>query len=134
MDAHYNLSYIYNEGRGVEKDSKKELYHLEEASIGGHPSARYNLGYYEGKKGGLGGGRNEMHDRAAKHYIIAARLGHDEALNKVKQGFVAGLVSKEDYASTLRGHQAAVDATKSTHREEADAFYKKIEARLNNEN
>jgi hypothetical protein len=32
-------------------------------------------------------------------------------------------VSKEDFEAALRGHQAAVDATKSEKREEAYAFY-----------
>jgi hypothetical protein len=32
-------------------------------------------------------------------------------------------VSKEDYEAALRGHQAAVDATKSQQREEAYAFH-----------
>jgi hypothetical protein len=45
-------------------------------------------------------------------------------LDKVKQGFARGLVSKEDYASALRGHQAAVDATKSTQRDEAEKHLK----------
>ena len=31
-------------------------------------------------------------------------------------------MSKEDYAAALRGHQAAVDATKSKQREEAYVF------------
>jgi hypothetical protein len=34
-----------------------------------------------------------------------------------------GVVSKEDYAAALRGHQAAVDATKSEQRDAAYAFY-----------
>jgi hypothetical protein len=34
-----------------------------------------------------------------------------------------GVVSKEDYAAALRGHQAAVDATKSKQREEGYTFY-----------
>jgi DNA-binding GntR family transcriptional regulator len=34
-------------------------------------------------------------------------------------------VSKEDYAAALRGHQAAVDATKSKQREEAYTFIKR---------
>ena len=33
-----------------------------------------------------------------------------------------GLFSKEDFASALRGHQAALDATKSEKREEALSF------------
>jgi TPR repeat protein len=115
MDAHYNLSLFYEKGRGVEQDPKKEVYHLEEAAIGGHHIARFNLGLHEG--------RNGRRDRAYRHLIIAADLGYDDALDKVKEGFVHGLVSKEDYESALRGHQAAVDATKSEQREEAYAFY-----------
>jgi hypothetical protein len=47
-------------------------------------------------------------ERAFKHFIIAAKLGCDGALDKVKEGFAEGYVSKEDYAAALRGHQAAV--------------------------
>jgi TPR repeat protein len=42
-EAHYGLSVIYRLGRGVEKDKKKEVYHLEEAAIGGFVDARHNL-------------------------------------------------------------------------------------------
>jgi hypothetical protein len=34
-----------------------------------------------------------------------------------------GLVSKDDYATALRGHQVAVDATKSAQRDEAEKYY-----------
>ena len=112
MSAHYNLSLLYQLGKGVEKDPKKELYHLEEAAIGGHSDARNNLGCFEEINGQI--------NRATKHYMIAANLGNDGALEAVKNGFQMGLVGKEDYAAALRGHQAAVDATKSTQREEAE--------------
>eukprot|EP00985_Skeletonema_marinoi_P031053 scaffold35780_cov80-Skeletonema_marinoi.AAC.2 len=46
--AHYHLSLLYREGEGVKKDKEKELYHLEEAAIAGHPRARHNLGCDEG--------------------------------------------------------------------------------------
>ncbi len=71
-DSHYNLSIAYQLGEGVEKDPEKELHHLEEAAIGGHPSARYNLGCIEDENGRM--------NRAIKHFIIAARLGDDGAL------------------------------------------------------
>jgi TPR repeat protein len=114
--AHIHLSCMYGEGEGfVEKDMKKAVYHWEEAAISGHHEARWNLGILEGRKGRI--------DRAMKHYIIAANLGNDNALEKVKVGFAAGLfVSKEEYEAALRGHQAAVNATKSKQREEAYAF------------
>jgi tetratricopeptide (TPR) repeat protein len=116
LDGHYNLSLLYAEGEGVEKCKKKEIYHLEEAAIGGHTGARFNLGAHE-----YNAGRDE---RAIKHFIIAAKLGCDGALDKVKLIFVDGIVSKEDYAAALRGHQAAVDATKSTQRDAAEEFFK----------
>src|SRR6056300_1013447 len=34
-DAHYNLSVMYRDGEGVEKDDKTEVYHLEEAAMKG---------------------------------------------------------------------------------------------------
>jgi hypothetical protein len=115
IESHFNLSVMYREGTGVEKDEKKEVYHLEEATIGGHPSARFNLGLHEMNNGRF--------DRGIKHWIIAAKLGYDKALEVVKGSFQSGFsfVSKEDYETALRGHQAAVDATKSEQREEAYA-------------
>jgi hypothetical protein len=57
-----------------------------------------------------------------KHLIIAANQGDDGSLEMLKDAFGEGLVSKEDFAAALRGHQAAVDATKSPQREEAEAM------------
>eukprot|EP00984_Skeletonema_dohrnii_P013406 scaffold5549_cov79-Skeletonema_dohrnii-CCMP3373.AAC.9 len=110
--AQFNLSLMYREGRGVEKDKGKELYYAEEAAIGGHPTARCRLGCHEGG--------NSRYDRAVKHWIIAAKLGHDDSVQRLKGMYKSGYVSKEDFASALRGHQAAVDATKSPQREEAE--------------
>eukprot|EP00984_Skeletonema_dohrnii_P004609 scaffold1634_cov118-Skeletonema_dohrnii-CCMP3373.AAC.7 len=107
--AHHELSLLYHNGEGVEKDEKKELYHLEKAAIGGHPRARCNLALKEG--------RNKRYDRSAKHFIIAANLGHDDSIQMLKEYYKHGLVSKEDFAAALRAHQAAVEATKSPQRE-----------------
>ncbi len=57
-----------------------------------------------------------------KHFIIGSKLGDNDALKMVKDGFRRGFVSKEDFEAALRGHQAAVDATKSEQREEAYIF------------
>eukprot|EP00986_Skeletonema_menzelii_P015252 scaffold11358_cov72-Skeletonema_menzelii.AAC.1 len=111
VQAHFNLSILYRDGQGVEKDEKRELHHLTEAAIGGHPLARHNLGILEWK--------NCHYVRAAKHFIIAAKLGDDDSLEAVKDHYKAGYVSKDDFATALRGQQAAVDATKSPQREEA---------------
>ena len=113
-EAHHRLSFMYHNGKGVEKDKKRELHHLKEAAIGGHPNARHNLGCVEWE--------NRRDDRAAQHLIIAANLGHDDSLTNLKILYEAGYVSKEDFAAALRGHKAAIDATKSPQREEAAAF------------
>eukprot|EP00984_Skeletonema_dohrnii_P008270 scaffold3034_cov110-Skeletonema_dohrnii-CCMP3373.AAC.3 len=110
--AHYELSIFYREGPCVEKDGKKEVYHLEQAAIGGHPKARYNLGCEEEENGRM--------DRAVKHWIIAAKLGNDVSLDALKDSYKGGLVNKEDFAAALRAHQAAVEATKSPQREAAE--------------
>ncbi len=66
IESHYELSRLYHGGKGVEKDMKKSMYHSEEAAIGGHPKARFDLGYYENNHGRV--------ERAIKHFIIAASL------------------------------------------------------------
>lgn len=115
--SHYILSFMYRDGQGVEMDKKKEIYHLEEAAIGGNAFARNNLGCIEKD--------NRRHERAMKHFIIAAKQGGDEALETLKGAYKKGLISKDDFAAALRGHQAAVDATKSPQRDSAEAFIQK---------
>ena len=111
VEAHYQLSNLYHEGKGVEKDEKRELHHLKEAAIGGHPEARDNLAILEG--------RNGQHNRAVKHFIIAANLGFDQSLQNLKFLYKHGRLSKEDFTAALRGYQAAIAAEKSPQREEA---------------
>ena len=115
VEAHYNLSLMYEKGEGVEKDEKKRVYHLEEAAIGGHPDARFIFALYEESKGEI--------ERAVKHFIIAANLGDDESIQKLKQYYKNGNVSKEDFAAALRTHYAAVNETKSPQREAATKFF-----------
>ena len=112
MDAHFNLSLMYLRGQGVKQDEKKQVYHLEEAAIGGHAQARNYLGIIEGKNGRF--------FRANKHTIIAANMGHDESLEALNDIYAAGLVTKDDFDAALRAHRAAVNATKSPQRAEAD--------------
>jgi len=115
VGAYFRLGCLYDSGDGVEKDTKKAVYHFEQAAIGGHPFARGLLGFLEMENGRF--------ERAAKHFIIAANLGDEESLQEVKDLFMRGIVSKEEYAAALRAHQAAVDAAKSPERE-ASAFLK----------
>ena len=157
VEAHRQLSIMYELGLGVEQDEGKAIHHLEEAAIGGHPKARHNLGVYEWN--------DKNYERAAKHWIIAARLGYNESIKelmkmykvcssdnferdieraiekavesviaatqeqdnstkalveKYKEKYKTGFVSKEVLDATLRAHKAAVDATKSPQREAAE--------------
>ncbi len=113
VHAHFELSVMYQHGEVVEKDKKKQKQHLTEAAIGGHPDARHNLALLEG--------RNGQYDRAGKHFIIAAKLGLEKSLERVKTLYKAGdeAVSKEDFDAVLHGYQATVDAMKSPQRDEA---------------
>lgn len=117
-DGHAALGGFYWEGEGVEKDMSKAICHFERAAIAGHPGARHNLGCIESDNGQI--------QRAVKHWIISAKQGQDSSLENVKQFFKDGLVSKEDFAAALRGHQAAMDATKSPQREKAVEYLKRI--------
>jgi tetratricopeptide (TPR) repeat protein len=119
IDAQYKLATMYDKGLGVDKDEKKEVYYLEEAAIGGHPDARWNLACHEARKGNS--------HKATKHYIIVANLGDDGALEVVKRGYRFGDVSKEVYEAALRGHQAAVDAIKSQQRDEAYEYFQQLQ-------
>jgi TPR repeat protein len=118
--AHYNLSVMYFLGLAFEKDEKKYVYHLEEAAIVGHFEARYNLGCYEERNGRM--------ERAVKHFIIAASMGEKESIKVLWKYHARGLVKKDDLTVTLRAHQAAVDATKSPQREQAEEFRKRIQS------
>ena len=114
VEAHYQLSTLYHYGKGVERDEKNALHHAETAAIGGHPTARYNLGCTERGNG--------QHNRAAKHFIIAAKLGFDASLERVKELYKAGNVSKEDFTAALRGYQTVIEATKSPQRKEVEEY------------
>ena len=87
---------------------------MEQAAIAGHPYARHHLAHLEAENGKI--------DRAAKYFIIAAHLGHEESLGALKQAYAKGAVSKEDFAVALRAYQAAVNATKSPQRDEANGL------------
>jgi len=111
IEAHYRLGCMYRAGVGVEKDEEKAAGHWEKAAIGGHPQARHNLASYEAKNGSM--------ERAVKHWIIAANLGDDKSMKALLLTYKHGYITKEEYGATLRAHQAAIDATKSSQRDNA---------------
>lgn len=112
VEAHFKLACFYQLGRGVEEDKEKEIFHLEEAAIAGHPFARYILGWNEHDNGNI--------DRAVKQWTISATQGEDKSIKALMEAFKEGIVEKDVLASVLRAHQVAVDATKSPQREAAE--------------
>ena len=115
VEAHHHLSVLYRAGNGVDKDEGKAIHHTEEAAIGGHPKARYNLGVYEWV-------RNNNAGRAVKHWKIAATQGEDDSMKWLVKAFRKGLVIEEDLVVAFSAHQASVDATKSPQRKAAEGI------------
>ena len=104
--AHYELGDMYEEGHGVEEDMEKAVYHYEKAAIGGHPYARHNLAAIEEENGNI--------ESTVKHLIIAANLGYERSMQALWTHYSRGNITKEDLEATLRTHQAAIDAMKSS--------------------
>ena len=118
--AYYRLGLMHLFAEGVEKDEEKGKYLLEEAAIGGHPKARFELGLLEIKKKYV-----KNVERAIKHWLISAAQGEANSIKPLMEAFKQGFLRKDDLASALRANQAAVDATKSAQRkaaEESGAF------------
>ena len=110
-EAHYSLGNAYMQGEGLEMDKKKAKHHWKISAMMGSIDARYNLGCYERDDGNI--------DRAMKHFMIAAKYGDDASLQIITICHTAGHMSKEDFAKTLREHQASQDETRSEQRDKA---------------
>jgi len=112
--AYCKIGYSYDLGIGVEVDKKKAKHYYELAAMEGDVQARYNLGNNEGKAGNT--------DRALKHFMIAASGGADKFLKKIKQLYIIGHATKDDYTKTLHLYQTYLGEIKSKQRDEAAAF------------
>ena len=77
---------------------------------GSIPSKTY-LGALEGITGN--------YQRKYKHIIIPARAGDKLSMDTIKEGYMTGYVTKEEYAHTLRGYQQSQDEMKSKARDKA---------------
>ena len=60
--------------------------------MNGSANAKYNLGYAEEQAGN--------NQRAMKHFLISARVGDKDSLDKVTSGFV----TKDEYEGAVRAH------------------------------
>ena len=111
IEALFNLGNSHRLGKGVEQDMAKAAQFYTKAAMQGHVIARHNLGSLEGQKGN--------YDRAVRHWLISAKMGHKDSIENIKRIFMAGGATKEQYAEALRGYQDAVDEMKSHDRDEA---------------
>ena len=111
-----NVGSAYYNGQGVEKDTTKAKHYYELAAMGGQDAdSRYYVGIEEVRAGNM--------DRAVKHWMISAGDGHDESLKAIREEFMRGNATKDDFEKALRAHQAAKNEMKSDQREAAAAFY-----------
>ena len=65
-----------------------------------------------------------------KHFILAARAGHKDSLEMVKRGFRMGIITKDEYANTLRANQNIQDEMKNDTRDKAEAYKRRVAARM----
>ena len=116
IEALHFLGYAFYEGKGVKVDKTKGVEFYKKAAMQGNVESRHNLGCHEGENGN--------YDRAVKHLSISSKMGFPDSLEKIKALFMAGIVTKEQYAQTLRGYQGAVEEMKSHDRDAANEIRK----------
>ncbi|EJK60907.1 hypothetical protein THAOC_18674 [Thalassiosira oceanica] len=114
IGALYSLGNAYFHGDGVQQDEAKAVQFWMKSAMQGHVISRHNLGSDEGQKGN--------YDRAVRHFLISAKMGYEDSLENIKDAFMAGLATKEQYAEALKGYHGAVEEMKSHDREEAKAY------------
>ncbi|EJK71552.1 hypothetical protein THAOC_06988, partial [Thalassiosira oceanica] len=96
------------------QDNAKAVELFEKAAMQGHAESRFNLGNHEALRGN--------HDRAVRHFLISAKMGCEDSVEIIKEAFMRGFATKEQYAEALKGYQDAVDETKSRDRHQAKAY------------
>ena len=104
--------YVPKKIDGVEKDMKKVFHYYEIAAKGGHCMARTNLGVLEGNAGNM--------EASRKHFMISAAQENDNSLISIKQCYLNGYITKDDYAKALHAHKDAQDEMKSEHRTKSE--------------
>ncbi|EJK58158.1 hypothetical protein THAOC_21740 [Thalassiosira oceanica] len=82
-----------------------------QAAMKGHVMSRYNLGAVEYNNG--------HYEVAVQHYMISAKMGHEESLNGIKSMFKEGHATKAQFAEALLGNRDAMEEMRSPQREEA---------------
>lgn len=113
--AHLFLGMVYYNGRGTTKDLHKGMHHLKIAAMKGDNTARHVLGFYEM-------GERKDHERAYRHFIIAAKDGFKDSMRVVRLGYKKGHVTKQEFKETYRAHKQSLDEMKSEQRDKASSL------------
>ncbi|EJK72412.1 hypothetical protein THAOC_06060 [Thalassiosira oceanica] len=106
---------------GLETNVQRGIELWTEAADLESPEALYKMGRFilHRTKLGLLECDNGNHDRALRHFMISAKMGHKDSLDVIKEMFGAGIATKAQYAEGLTGYQDAVQEMKSPERDEA---------------
>ena len=67
--------------------------------------------------------------RTYKHMLIAASAGFTQSFDRVKDGYMKGYVTKDEYAGTLRAYHERQTERKSEARDAAADFLKGLQQR-----
>ena len=113
-DAYYNIGYAFYYGRGVERDEKKADHYYELAAMQGNVYARHNLGCSEWNSGNW--------KRTIKHCMISAGAGYNDSVKNIRQLYLDGNATKEDYSNALLAYQAYLEDVRSEQRDKAAAY------------
>ena len=95
-EAHFQLGCAFDEDIddwGIDKDKARAVEHYEIAAKQGHAFSRFNLGTIEHDTGNNG--------LALKHWMISAKLGDADSIDKIKDMLSWGIASKSDYAEAF---------------------------------
>ncbi|MDB4430529.1 hypothetical protein N9140_01070, partial [bacterium] len=64
------------------------------------------------------------------HFMIAAKAGYKDSLDAAKEGFMDGIITKDEYANTLRAYQQQHNEIKSDGRDEAEDFFQNFDINM----
>ena len=112
-DAYSNIGRAYFNGKGAGIDKKKSKHYFKLAAIEGNVNARHNLGNADWRAGNM--------NRALKHYMISAGGGQKQSVTNIRQLYMNGHATKDDYTNALRAYQKYLDEIKSKQRDKAAA-------------
>ena len=120
IEAHNKIGILYSDGKHLPKDPKKSIYHFQQGAVKGCEYARYHIGLEEANMGNI--------DRAIKHWVIGASIGHKVSLDNVEVGFRRGHATKAQYEKALRGYHAYIDEARSETRDKVESLIQKDKA------